>query len=71
MFDKIVRMMRRVHLTDSDLDLAEQALRAFAVRNRHDAQRQRNPIVREGFEKQATECERIAERMRRFRVSGS
>jgi len=65
--DTIAFMMRRVHISDSDLQLAEQALRAFAVRYRADAKRQQKPVVREEFEKVAAECERIAERMKRFR----
>lgn len=64
-------MLRRVHIDDADLELAEQALRSLAVRYRNDAARQLNPIVREGFQKHAAECERIAERMRRFREVSS
>jgi hypothetical protein len=56
-------MMRRAHLDDSDLELAAQALRSLAARYRDGAKRQSNPIVREGFEESAAECERLAERM--------
>lgn len=67
MLAKIAAMMRRVHIDDSDLELAEQALQMLANRYRQDAKRQANPIVREGFERNASECERLAERMGRFR----
>jgi len=68
MFAKIARMMRRVYVTDEDLKLTEQALRSLAVRYRDIAKRHENPIVRQGFEMHAADCERRpAERMGRFR----
>lgn len=57
-----------IHIADADLGLAEQALPALAVRYRDDAKRQANPIVRESFENSAVDCERVAERMNRFRM---
>jgi hypothetical protein len=46
-------VMRRVHLTDSDLKVAERACRGLAVRYREDAARQANPAMRGIFEKSA------------------
>ena len=42
----------------------EQALLLLAVRYRNDAKRRPNPMVREGFEKHAADCERMAERVK-------
>jgi hypothetical protein len=36
-------MMRRVHLSDDDLKLLEQACHGYAVRHCPDAERPRNP----------------------------
>ena len=61
--------MRRVHISDEDLEIAEQALRRLANRYKNDARKIANPVVRDGFLENARECEAIAERMKRFRVS--
>lgn len=53
MLAKIAAMLRRVHISDDDLQLTEQALRSLANRYRRTAERQSNPIVRAGFEKHA------------------
>jgi hypothetical protein len=68
MFATIAHMvMRRVHLTDEDLELTEQACRSLAERYRRDADRHRNPLIRERALESAAKFERIAERMKRFR----
>jgi len=59
--------MRRVHVSDEDLELLERSVRAFALVYRTDAKRQGNPTVRDRFEQDARNCERLAERVRRFR----
>ena len=59
-------MMRRVHLTDEDLDLATQACRSLAIRYRIDAEQQQNPILRDASLANAEKFERLAERMSRF-----
>lgn len=64
-------MMRRVHLTDDDLQIAEQACRALAERYRQDAQRQRNPVVEKAMIANAQDVETLAERISRFRRSNS
>lgn len=60
-------MTRRVQVTDEDLEIAADACERLANRYRNDTKRQPNPITRDSFEKQAVDCERLAERMRRFR----
>jgi hypothetical protein len=60
-------MMRRVHISDQDLELTEQACRRVANQYRQGAERQANPLVRDGFLRSAEHFERIAERMKRFR----
>jgi hypothetical protein len=62
--------MRRVHLTDEDLELAEQALRMVANRYRSDANsKHSDPVVRNRLEQRASECEHLADRIERFRES--
>jgi hypothetical protein len=62
--------MRSVHLTDQDLELAEQALRMVANRYRSDANNKHSdPVVRNRLEQRARECEQLADRMDRFRES--
>jgi hypothetical protein len=60
-------MMCRIHISDEDLQLTEQACRSMAARYRRDAERQQNPLVRDGTLRSAAHFERIADRMRRFR----
>jgi hypothetical protein len=62
--------MRRVHLTDQDLEVAEQALRMTANRYRSDANSKHgDPVVRNRLEQRASECEQLAERLEKFRSS--
>lgn len=63
-------VMRRVHLSDDDLELAEQACRALAERYRRDAEQQRNPVVRGPMLERAGPFDRLAERVKRLRLSG-
>ena len=49
----------------TDDEIAELALRRLAWSYRPDAKRQTNPNVRAAFEKRASECERMAERIAR------
>jgi hypothetical protein len=53
-----------VTLTDEDLEIAEQACRGLAATYRRDAERQKNPIVRQHAIESAEKFERMAERMR-------
>jgi hypothetical protein len=52
-------------INDRDLAIAEDALRMLAFRYRNTARQQKNPALRDGFERRAKHCERIAERIRR------
>jgi hypothetical protein len=59
--------LRRVHMSDEDLELAEMACRSLAARYRRGSERQRDPLVRDGFVRSAERLERIAGRMKAFR----
>ena len=61
--------LRRVHLSDEELDLAAQAFRSTATCYRMDAERQKNSIVRDASLASAEKFERLAERMQRVRTS--
>jgi hypothetical protein len=61
----LLAMLRRVHLSDTDLELAEQSCRSLAHTYRNDAKRQTNPIVADGMLEHAERFERLAERLRR------
>jgi len=52
-------MMRRVHLSDEDLQITEQACRSLAARYRRDAERQKNPLVRDSMLASAERFERL------------
>ena len=67
MLDTIARMMRRVHLTDEDLEIAEDACRGLANRYRRDAERHSNPVIRDPMLERAVRLEGMADRMKRFR----
>lgn len=62
-------MLRCVHLSNSDLELAAQALSMLAHRYHRDAERQADPAVRQRFEKHAADCGRLANQMTRFQKS--
>jgi hypothetical protein len=64
-------MMRHVHLCNSDLELAAQALSMLANRYRRDAERQADPAARQRFEKHAADCGRVAKQMTRFQKSAT
>ena len=64
-------MMRRVHVSDHDLEMIEQACRSLAARYRRDAERHANPLVRDGALDSAAKFECIADRMKRFRDGGA
>jgi hypothetical protein len=57
-------MMRRVHLGDRDLKLAEEACRALANRYRRDAEKHRNPAICGPMIESAAEFDRLAERLK-------
>ena len=58
---------RRVHLSDNDLKLAEQACRSLAVHYCIDPERPRNPVVSASGAELAEKLEGLAERLARFR----
>ena len=60
-------MMRRIHVSDDDLTLIEEACRRLANRYRLESERHVNPLTKAGALESAAKFERIAERMKRFR----
>lgn len=62
-----VMVMRRIHLTDEDLSMAEQACRSLAQRHIDDAAKQSNPILRDGALNESARFLRLAERIAQFR----
>jgi hypothetical protein len=67
MFANIARMMRRIHVSDPDLELIEEACRRLNNLYRNDAARQENPLMRRLLIETAEKYERMADRMKRFR----
>jgi hypothetical protein len=65
-----MRVIPFPHVTAEDIELVEQALRGLADRYQQTARRQTNPVLRQGFEKRAEECERRAYRMKQGSGSG-
>jgi hypothetical protein len=63
-------MMRRVPISDDDLELAERACRSLAATYRRGAEGQSNPSVRQLALDSAGKSERMAERMKRARSVG-
>jgi hypothetical protein len=59
--------MRRVHLSDDDLQSLEYACRAEAQKFKNDAKGHANPVLRNNARELANRYERLAERMKRFR----
>jgi hypothetical protein len=60
-------VMRRIHVSDPDLEMMEEACRRVAQLYRNDGEKQENPLIRGRQLESAEKFERIAERMKRFR----